>query len=67
MTELRTPPFEVDNTVTSDATVTVVGAMTPDVAQATLGVIDLTDTGFVTDEPEVLVWLALVSERGLAW
>jgi hypothetical protein len=49
------------------ATTTVVGVPMPDVAEATLGVIDLTDTGFVTDEPEVLVWLALVAERGLAW
>jgi hypothetical protein len=55
-------PHEVNNT-----TVTVVGIPTPDVADATLGVIDLTDTGFVTDEPEVLVWLAIVAEKGLVW
>lgn len=61
------PPFETETT--TPATVTVVGEAMPDlsVADLTLGVIDLTDTGFVTDEPEVLVWLAAVTERGLAW
>lgn len=48
-------------------TTELVGVPTPDVSDLTLGVFDLTDTGFVTDEPEVLVWLALVSERGWVW
>lgn len=52
---------------TTLATTTVVGVPLPDVAEATLGVIDLTDTGFVSDDPAVLVWLATVSERGWVW
>lgn len=53
-------------TITS-ATTTVVGVPLPDVSIATLGVIDLSDTGFVTDDPAVLVWMATVSERGMVW
>lgn len=59
------PPFEADTL--TPATITVVGEPMPDLGDLTMGVIDLTDTGFVTDEPEVLVWLAAVSERGLVW
>jgi hypothetical protein len=60
------PPFEVDTTVTP-ATVTVVGEPMPEVSDLTMGVIDLTDTGFVSEDPAVLIWLAAVSERGLVW
>lgn len=60
------PPFTVDTTVTP-ATITVVGEAMPDLPDLTMGVIDLTDTGFVTEDPAVLVWLATVTERGLVW
>jgi hypothetical protein len=60
------PPFEADTTVTP-ATIEVVGEPMPDLSDLTMGVIDLSDTGFVTDDPAVLIWLAAVNERGLAW
>lgn len=58
--------FTIDTTITPSTT-TMAGVPMPDVSDLTLGVIDLTDTGFVTDESAVLVWLASVTERGLAW
>jgi hypothetical protein len=60
--------FGLSASATETTTVTeLVGVPTPDVSDLTLGVFDLTDTGLVTDEPEVLVWLAIVTERGWVW
>lgn len=42
----------------------VAPAVTEEVAVSSF---DLGSTGLVTDEPEVLVWMAMVSERGTAW